>query len=224
MGRSAAGPLLFSIFDAISPEPWHVEESVSLKTLNLKKVTVCANTGGLYNKHCPSPVSTWFIPGLSPIKIANIYRSISIENSTGLRSCTNRSQDTHMQTFEFWPSDFIHIFKQAGISLKTPPAYSSACSLDQKASSGQNPIITSPQNNIEYVIQSDDAAQRRLVFSAIVDPDVEKVFWFVNGKYAGSAERDQAFIWQASNGRFLVSAVDDSGRASSKNISVVQIN
>lgn len=224
VGRSAAGPLFFSIMDAISPEQWHVEDNVSPDTLNLKKITVCASTGDLYSKNCPSPVSAWFIPGVSPIKVSNIYRSIAIENSTGLRSCHNHAQDTHMQTFEFWPSDFIHIFRQAGISLKTPPAYSSACSLDQKASSGKNPIITSPQTNIEYLIDSADAVQRRVVFVATVDPDVEKVFWFVNGKYEGSSKRDQAFIWQAYSGHFLVTAVDDSGRASSKQISVVQIH
>jgi len=224
VGRSAAGPLFFSIFDAISPERWHVEDNFSRETLNLKKIAVCARTGDLYSKNCPTPVSAWFIPGVSPIKVSNIYRSIPIENSTGLRSCNNRSQDTHMQTFEFWPSDFIHIFKQAGISLKTPPAYSSACSLDQKASSGKNPIITSPQTNIEYLIDSTDAAQSRVVFSAIVDPDVEKVFWFVNGKYEGSSKGDKAFIWQAYSGHFLVTAVDDSGRASSKKIVVVHIN
>jgi len=224
VGRSAAGPLLFSAFDALlANEGWTVEGEFSPDSLNLKKIEVCANTGDLFEKYCPASESTWFIPGVSPIKVSNIYRRISVDKMTGLRACNNRSVETEKKVFEFWPSDFLHLFSQAGISLKTPPRYSPECSLDEKSSSGQKPIITSPQSSIDYAIQSDSPANRRIPFSAIVDPDVERVFWFVNGKYEGSAKGGDSFIWEATNGKYSVSAVDDSGRAASKEITVLQI-
>jgi len=224
IGRSAAGPLLFSAFDAlVDNENWSVEKELTPQNLNLKKVDVCSNTGDLYQKHCPSSEWTWFIPGVSPIKTSNIYRSISVNKQTGLRACFSRSGETINKIFEFWPSDFLHIFNQAGISLKTPPKYEPECSLDKKSSSGQKPTITSPQSGIDYVIQSDNISNNKIPFSAIVDSDVERVFWFVNGKYVGSSNQGDKFIWQASNGKYTIRAVDDAGRAASKNINVVQI-
>ena len=133
-----------------------------------------------------------------------------------------------MKTFEFWPSDFLHLFRQAGVSLKTPPQYSTACSLDQKSRSGQTPVITSPQATIEYVIQSITPEQtsnssRKIPFSAIVDPNVETLYWFVNSTYVGSSKGGEPFIWNAFNGEHSVRVVDDFGRSTSRTVKVLQI-
>ncbi|MCK4842614.1 MAG: penicillin-binding protein 1C [Methylococcales bacterium] len=224
VGRTAAGPLLFSIFDAVFPDQgWKVESLIGLDNLNLKKVKVCRNTGDLLSQHCPSSLESWFIPGVSPIKVSNIYRAIPIEKNTGLRACWHEAGKTEMKVFEFWPSDFLQIFHHAGISLKTPPKYSEKCSLEQSSSTGQIPVITSPQNTIEYVLRSDNQAEHKIPFSAVVDPDVEDVFWFVNGKYEGKSTKGKSFIWNATNGEFKVRVVDDAGRAASSVIKVIQI-
>ncbi|MBL4606450.1 MAG: penicillin-binding protein 1C [Pseudomonadales bacterium] len=227
IGRSAAGPLLFSFFSTIvTDKHWKVEDLTATGMLNIKRLKVCKNTGDLAEKHCPSTVSSWFIPGVSPIKVSNIYRSIPIEKSTGLRACWFDAEKTKMKTFEFWPSDFLQLFTQAGISLKTPPQYSKNCSLDQKSRSGQIPVITSPQTSIEYVIQSQEQgnnATREIPFSAIVDPNVETLYWFVNATYVGSSKIGNPFIWNASNGQYNVRVVDDFGRGASRKIKVLQI-
>ena len=202
---------------------WQVESLLNHQPLNLKRLKVCANTGDLFEKYCPVSEETWFIPGVSPIKVSNIYRRITVDKNTGLRTCSKYNANSEVKVFEFWPSDFLHIFSQAGISLKTPPPYDPSCSLQDKSHFGQLPIITSPQSSVEYVIQSDSLNGKQIPFSAVVDPDVERLFWFVNGKFAGSAKNGEAFIWQPTNGEFLVSAVDDSGRAASKTIRVLQI-
>ncbi len=224
IGGSAAGPLLFSAFDAIlTNERWTIKNEFLPENLNLKQVKVCATTGDLFEKYCPASELTWFIPGVSPIKVSNIYRQVSIDKLTGLRACHNKPSETESKVYEFWPSDFLHLFNQAGISLKTPPPYSSDCSLNKKSSSGQMPIITSPQSSISYVIQSDSPTNRQILFTAIVDSDVQETYWFVNGKYEGSVKRGEAFIWQATSGKFSVSVVDDFGRAANKDITVLQI-
>lgn len=224
VGRSAAGPLLFSIFNALSPnQGWKIETLADVKNLNLKKVQVCKNTGDLLSKHCPASIESWFIPGISPIKVSNIYRAIAIDKTTGLRACWHEPGKTEMKVFEFWSSDFLHIFQRAGIALKTPPKHNKTCDLDQSSSIGQAPIITSPQNTIEYVITSDTETVQKIPFSAITDPDVEDVFWFVNEKYEGKSTKQKPFMWHAKSGKFRVKVVDDAGRASNAMIKVIQI-
>jgi len=86
------------------------------------------------------------------------------------------------------------------------------------------PVITSPQTTIEYVIQSDETSQNEIPFIATVDPDVKKLYWFVNGKYEGASVKAEAFIWHASNGHFNIRVVDDAGRAASSTVKVLMLH
>ncbi len=225
VGRTAAGPLMFSLFDSVQDrQGWEVSDSVVVERLNLKQVDVCRKTGDLYQKHCGLAVPTWFIPGKSPIKVSNIYRSIPINKQSGLRACFNQPGVTEMKVHEFWPTDFLHIFNQAGISLNTPPAYEANCDLADKASSGQKPVITSPQETVEYVIRIAAKNARQIPLKAIVDPDVNNVHWFIDRTYIGSVGNGATLLWDSRPGDFHVLAVDDSGRSASKRIRVTQVN
>jgi len=52
VGRSAAGPLLFSALEAILPkQPWNISATTTLENLNIKKLQFCSNTGDIYEKH-----------------------------------------------------------------------------------------------------------------------------------------------------------------------------
>ena len=223
VGRSTAGPLLFSILEAVNQSNgWKISDLVTQNSLNLKQVKVCSKTGDLQTKNCPSSINTWFIPGISPIKVSNIYRAIPIDTITGLRACSHKPGKTNLRVYAFWPSDFLHIFHQAGISLETPPRYKDICSLDQKSSVGQSPVIKSPQSNIKYIIKSDAIDSSQIPFMATVDSDVNEIFWFINGKYEGRSKRGQAYVWKAVSGSYEVRAVDDSGRGASKRFKVLQ--
>jgi penicillin-binding protein 1C len=216
VGRYAAGPLMFSIFDSVYPgQGWKVSDTVSTQNLNLKRLLICSASGDLYEKDCPSSQKAWFIPGVSPIKVSDIYRKIPINKKSGLRACWHKEGVSELKVFEFWPSDFLHIYNQAGISLKTPPQYESDCDMDLKSTTGQMPVITSPQSTIEYMVR-ESKDDNLIPFKAIVDPDVTKVHWFVDDVYAGSTKGKEALLWKGRPGRFMVRAVDDYGRAAVK--------
>ncbi len=221
IGRSAAGPLLFSMLHSIFPDQsWTLEHASNTALLNIEKVDVCEKTGDLPGKYCPRTIPSWFIPGVSPIKVSTVHRAIPITNDTGLRGCGISTEETHLEVYEFWPSDFLTLFQQAGLSLKTPPPYSPECELNDKRIGGQEPVISSPSPTVEYALQSNNNNSRTIPFTATVDTDVEKVHWFVGQDYAGSSKRGLPFYWKARTGSFLITAVDDLGRADSVNINV----
>ena len=225
IGRSAAGPLLFSMFRALNADTaWQVADEFPLPLMNLKQLDVCSETGDLYGKHCRSTTKTWFIPGVSPIKTSNVYRAIPINRATGLRACEHKVGQTDMRVFEFWPSDFLHIFNQAGVSLQTPPAYEKGCNFNDKSSSGQSPVITSPQTTVEYRIRAEYEKERQIPLIAVVDANVSKLHWFIDDSYIGSANNGEPLLWRASAGEFQVRVVDDSGRSASKKIRVKQMH
>jgi penicillin-binding protein 1C len=217
--------LMFSIIDAVIPDNnWSVNEEFYTAALNVKKIDMCKNTGDLPGKYCPATVKSWFIPGVSPIKVSNIYRAVPINKKTGLRACWYDPKETELKVYEFWPSDFLNIFRQAGISLKSPPPYSSDCSLNQKSASGQHPVILSPQSTLEYVIRSDSETGNQVPLSAVVDPDAEKLFWFINDSFIGTAKAGNTLFWNATSGHHIVRVVDDSGRSDSSQFTVSNIN
>lgn len=221
VGRKAAGPLLFELFDALLEDSgWQLTEEVDPDLLNIRKISVCASTGDLPGRYCPRTRKAWFIPGVSPIKLSTIHRAVPIDKESGLRACLAEPGKTEMKYYEFWPSDLQHIFNVAGISIKAPPPYNEECSLNDKSASGRTPVIRSPQSNISYALQSDRMANETIPFSAVVDADVNDMYWFVDNSFAGKAEKGEPLLWKGVNGTFEVRVVDDHGRVAETRMTV----
>lgn len=221
VGRTAAGPLLFQLLERIFPaQSWRVEQLIAPEDLNLKRVKVCARTGDLAEQACPDVVETWFVPGVSPIRMSNIYREIPVRIDNGLRACQHQPGITRLETHAFWPSDFLAIFRLAGLALRLPPDYAEGCALDQTSAQGQAPRMLSPEEDLSYVLT---AAQPTLqiALDAAVEPDASRLYWFINDAYFGSAAKDETLLWQAAAGTHQIKVVDDAGRSQTHRVKVV---
>ncbi|MDR3490811.1 MAG: penicillin-binding protein 1C [Gammaproteobacteria bacterium] len=219
VGRTIAAPLLFDIIDAINtqtgPLPIVVKHP---EQMHLEQVSVCRASGMLPTRYCHDTELTWFIPGKSPIKTDTIYREIPIDKKTGLRTC-HSDKNTRFEIYEFWSSDLLKIFKQAGIQRRIPPLLNSSC-VNAQNNNGIDPQITSPQTELSYVVRSDTTYNNPIVFSATADADVESLYWFVNETYVAKTQRDQPFLWHAKPGSFIVRVADDHGRSDARELVV----
>jgi penicillin-binding protein 1C len=221
VGRNAAGPLLFEIFHSLANgRPWRATGNLKPGLLNVQKVAMCADTGDLPGRHCPRTAESWFIPGVSPIKVSTIHRAVPIDKETGLRACRPQPGRTEMQVYEFWPSDLQRIFRQAGMALKTPPPFVADCDLDVQSLAGSPPIIQSPMANLEYRLRSETLDKEKIPFSAVADGDVRELFWFVDDRYVGESKTGEPFFWSPVSGDFIVRVVDDHGRADQRRLRV----
>ena len=233
VGREAAGPLFFAIADSLPPaagesgspreaRPWWAVRDGSPETpgaLNLRQVAVCATTGDLPGPHCPQTTRSWFIPGVSPIRVSTVYRAIDIDRRTGLRSC---EPDGHTErvVYEFWPSNLRDVFRRAGIAIRRPPPWSQDCGLNETSATGLAPRIRSPQPSLVYHAAAPGAADGTVPFSAVVDGDARRMFWFVDHRLVASARPGESYFWTPRPGRFTVRVVDDLGRAAAETIRV----
>ncbi|MEZ4484684.1 MAG: hypothetical protein R2864_08815 [Syntrophotaleaceae bacterium] len=208
------GPLLFDIFHSLSRgKPWQATGRLKPGLLNLAKVAMCADSGDLPGRYCPRTAESWFIPGISPIKVSTVHRAVPVDRQTGLRACRPQPGRTELRVFEYWPSDLQRIFRQAGLALKTPPPFEADCDLDTQSGSGAPPQIQSPTAHIEYRLRSENLDTERIPFSAVADGDVQQLFWFVDDRYVGSSRAAETFVWSPASGDFTVRVVDDHGRA-----------
>ena len=218
VGREAAAPLFFAIADSLPPSLVDHSDSGPPPGLNLRQVEVCATTGDLPGTHCPRTAQSWFIPGVSPIRVSTVYRALPIDPATGLRSC-HPGATTRQEVFEFWPSNLRNVFRRAGIAIRRPPPWSPECGLDRTSTSGFPPRIRSPQRTLIYHAPR-RGEQSGVLFSAIADDDARTLFWFVDDRLVARAAPGEDTLWTPESGQFTVRVVDDLGRAAAVPITV----
>jgi len=219
VGKNIAAPLFFELISGIEKEMGRIPLQINHpEQLHLTKIAVCKASGMLPTRYCQNTELTWFIPGKSPIKTDTIFREVALDKKTGLRAC-HFDQNTEFRIYEFWPSDLLKIFKEAGVQRRVPPPYNSDCSL--MGDNGLSPQITSPKLESSYVLRANFAEKTVIPLTAVTDADVNTLYWFMNEMYLGQSHRDQPYLWQAKSGKYIVRVVDDHGRSDARDVNVL---
>jgi penicillin-binding protein 1C len=220
VGAEAAAPLFFQIIDALHAERPRLAEPIRHMPANLKRVQICLASGELPNQWCPQKGMTWFIPGKSPIRVSNVHRPVVIDDVTGLPACPPYAgKHTHIEVYEFWPSDLQHVFAQAGMPRRKPPQ-NPDCK-NAGSPDGDPPQITSPLRGSTYAMRLTQLGQERIAFSATTDADAHALYWFVNDAYVGRSAPGDTLFWQPQTaGSYNVRVVDDHGRSDQRPLGV----
>jgi penicillin-binding protein 1C len=217
VGRAAAGPLLFQIIDSLRaawPEPAVPHEPPP--GANLKRVEFCALSGDLPNQFCTQRVEGWFIPGVSPIKTCDMHREVLVDVATGLRvSIDDGTRQLRSEVYEFWPSEFLTLFEQAGLPHRVPPPFLPNNGSELASRAGQKPVIVSPSKKVIVL-----ASAKTIPLRAKADGDVREIFWFAGKQFVGKAAPNQILEWNAAAGDYEVTALDDHGRSGSCSVIV----
>jgi penicillin-binding protein 1C len=218
VGIDAAAPLFFRIADGLNLA--RINEAVPLakRPAGVARVAVCAESGDLPNAWCPQTVDTWYIPGKSPIRVSQLHRGVAVDNDSGKPVCPPYSPATmHYVVYEYWGSDMLRLFREAGMPRRTPPALPS-CAVEDAADA---PRIQSPLLGVTYTLQR-SRPNATIALDAAAASDVRELFWFDGGALIGkTAAGAGALPWRpASEGAHLVRVIDDHGRATERDVLV----
>ena len=218
VGVEAAAPLFFRLADAIAANERLYEPSFR-QPRRLEKVEVCSASGDLPNAECPRTAMTWYIPGVSPIRISQVHRRVWTDTRTGEQACPPYDPViTRSEVFEFWPSDLLQLFAQAGMPRRRPPAPAD-CQRD--VPSGVAPSITSPVIAADYTIPISRLGVDAIPLAANADSEVRRLHWFANETYVGTGTPSVALGWRPhKSGRYLIRAIDDRGRVDTRELNV----
>ncbi|MCL2888664.1 MAG: penicillin-binding protein 1C [Elusimicrobia bacterium] len=218
-GRTAAAPLLFELARATADIKNNFPaEPFKPDGLNVIKVDVCKGTGDLPGKYCPATEKVYFIPGVSPIKVSDVYRLVYIDKRTGLRACKYEPGTVRAEVYEFWPSEIETLFRQAGLPRRPVPLYNPGCQIEDITNAGNPPVILSPTVNVIYSFTEADMDKETIALRADTDSDANTVFWFLDDKFLGKSGRGQTLFMKPQSGVFTVKAVDDLGRSATAKI------
>lgn len=221
VGQRAAAPLLFRLVDHLGLEGNPAQLVGDTSTgLNVKQVEVCASSGDLPGKYCPRTVASWYIPGVSPIRVDTLHRLVAIDPVTGLRACDANAPGNRHDVMEFWPSDLLALFRLAGLPRKQPPPYSPDCNLASVDRSGAAPGITSPSDKLEYGLQPDHPEHNRIPLKAVADASASRLYWFEDDRFIVAATPGETPLWSPAPGEYVLRAVDDLGRSDAVRVRV----
>ncbi|KAF1050774.1 MAG: Penicillin-binding protein 1C [Burkholderia gladioli] len=211
IGVDAAAPLFFQTIDALRADR-PLAEPPRPAPVGLKRVRICLASGDLPNEWCPQQGWTWFIPGVSPIRVSTVHRPVVIDDATGQAACPPYDDKrTHVEIYEYWPSDLQQVFAQAGVPRRRPPQ-NPACR-DAGQLSGGPPRITSPVRGSTYAMRMSTPDATRIAFNATADASAHALYWFVDDAYVGRSRPGEPLFWQpATVGSYTVRVVDDHGR------------
>jgi len=224
IGVETAAPLFFRIADAIVARDRNLAEPAWTIPSRLRKVEICLASGDLPNAWCPRRGTTWFIPGVSPIRVSTVHRPVTIDLRTGKAACPPFDPaTTRTEVYEYWSSDLARVFAQAGIPRRQPPA-----DADCAVAAGAAPQITSPLRGAAYTVRArrdSGSEEARVAFSATVDANVREVYWFVDDDYIGAVKPGESLFWQPlAAGTHNARAVDDHGRSDTRELRVIAVD
>lgn len=227
VGVRAAAPLFFRIYDAINlVQPSLKNTPAATPPPGVKRVTVCLSTGMLPSKWCPQTTQSWFIPGVSPITVGHVYRPLVIDAATGQPACPPYAgKQTHIQVFQYWPSQLASVFQSLGLPLLPPPR-PPACQGAGKPA-GEPPQITAPARRRQLVLQPPTAPQTapahsRIRLTASSDAAVHHQYWFIDKSYIGQTRPGAALLWEPpAAGNYQLRVVDDHGRYAQQSLRVI---
>ncbi|MCL1825262.1 MAG: penicillin-binding protein 1C [Betaproteobacteria bacterium] len=222
-GIDAAAPLFFNIADALMV----TDNSIRVarrQPLNVIRLDVCQASGDLPNADCPRMVKTWYIPGVSPIKVSELHRAVMIDTRNGRMACPPfDARFVKREVFEFWSSDLRQLFAQAGVPRRAPPPPAD-CGLGSAETAGMAPKIMSPRTGLTYqrrLSRSGKEDSDGITLHATADGNVEVLYWFYGTTYLGSSVSGKDLIWKsAPSGRHTLRVVDDHGRVDTRTVEV----
>lgn len=218
IGIKTAAPLFFRIADALPLLKSGVKASSEQPPAGVSRIDVCAASGELPNAWCPQTKKTWFIPGVSPIRISVLHQPVMIDTRTDQAATPPYDPEyTREEVFEFWPSDMQQMFAAAGLPRRQPPTLTAGL---HPVIAGESPRIESPISHVTYTLKLNNP-NSVILLQAHAAADAKRLYWFNGQRLLGQTEPGKAFLWRPERpGWVELSVSDDRGRASARRIQI----
>ena len=219
IGIKTAAPLFFQILDSLRHQrllsPQSELEAMPPRTLT--KVKVCSASGDLPNQYCKNLSETWFIPGKSPIKTSTLHRPVYFDNASNQVVCS-AGANTHEEIIEFWDSDMLRLFREAGMPRRVPPTLPAECSNKTQQTSDDKPQITSPLRGVTYTMRLSKPETIALKASR---GGQGAIYWFADKGFIAKSEAGAGVPWTPQQaGHYVLRAVDEAGQADNREVVV----
>jgi len=217
IGVSAAGSVLFDVFNALS-----VKESFDQPFDDLVQKEFCVSSGHMAGEHCHDKVDRYLPLSALTSKSCPYHKLIYVNKENGQRvfkDCLADSEIVDTSWFNL-PPEMAYFYKSFNPSYASMPTLDASCqSFSENASSL---AFIYPKENIEVVLPKNLKSEREnCVLKASHKDANSKVFWHVNNSYFGKTEDFHEIELNLEAGEYVVSIHDEYGNSKQKKIKVL---
>ncbi len=211
-GASAATPLLFSLFNAITAEEQH---RWFTRPTHLRTREVCSLSGQPAAPHCPTRMRDVYIPGVSSVRACTLHKRVYIDKVTGYGVCSRcwNVASTEESILEEWGAEAATWLAENGFAVPTFPPHNPECTAPI---AGDAPVILSPSTDTVYYIRpSIPLEQQKIMLNASMSNRTQQLYWFLDGELISTGPRH--FLTPVP-GQHVVTCVDGDGRTASRSL------
>ena len=213
VSTQATVPLLFDIFD-ICP----VQSSAAIMPLppDVGMREVCSHSGKVATANCTSFTPDLYSKSQTLQLTCDIDKEYYISPNGSIHYCTSclGRHPFRTKVYEEYPPEYLSFMEINGRSFTYVPPHNPAC---ERVFGGKGPQITSPTNDMTYLLISDE---QTIALTASSGVDVKEFHWYVDNKYIARKEKQAKIFFRLNDGRHSITCVDDKGRSSTVTIAV----
>ncbi|MEM1002625.1 MAG: penicillin-binding transpeptidase domain-containing protein, partial [Bacteroidota bacterium] len=210
-GVSAAGPLLFNIFQFLPQNDWFEKPEY-----DLKNQVLCSASGYPARAHCPKQEKE--VPLTAEMQGYCEFHEKILMNSKGeqvFRGCTHgKVLDTTVLMLDPIAS---YYYRTKNKGSYTPIVLSEDCSKQVQNSLG----IVYPARNARLIIPKNFSGElEKVLFKAFHSDRSKTIYWHIDGQYVGATQGDHELIIELSKGQHKLLIIDELGNEDDLNFKV----
>lgn len=217
IGVSAAGSLLFDIFNALP-----IRKSFDKPFDDLQKKEICLESGHIAGAHCKNIVEKFLPTKACNTQSCPYHKLIYVNKESGERvfmDCLSTSQIQDTSWFVL-PSEMAYYYKSYHPTYAALPQFDEAC---LPYGDTEAPIaFIYPREDIEIVLPINLKSEKEnCVIKASHKDEKSTIFWHVNNSYYGKTEDFHEIALDLNAGEYTVSIQDQTGQIIRKKITVL---
>jgi penicillin-binding protein 1C len=215
-GTDAAAPIMFDIFSKLPGNNWFHQPF-----LELQQIATCKKSGYRMSERCPEADTIWVAKKGLETPACNHHTTIHLTPDQKFRvhsECASLTSMTHVNWFVLPPVQEYY-YKLKNISYRSLPPYRRDC---EPSSALPGMEIIYPKANARIFIprELDGSAGKSVFELAHRNPNAE-VYWHLDGEFLGSTKRTHHLSINPTEGKHVITIVDQQGEAIERRFEVV---
>ncbi|HVS12576.1 MAG TPA: penicillin-binding protein 1C, partial [Thermoanaerobaculia bacterium] len=209
VGAEAAGPVFFDLLEALADR--RAPTALPRIPAELQTVEVCAESGYLPGAACPIRRGALALRNRVPTERCPYHLRVDIDLDTGLAlnpSC-RAGRRWESRSVAVYPASLHRWLAREEKRLPRMPPLDPGC-VERQASTAALRIVSPPAQRTLLLLPGVPAEDQEVPLQAEAE-GAQRISWFVDGRYLGSAPASEALWWTPARGTHEVLATDGGG-------------